>query len=82
MAPGANVIGLVDAIARLTPAATIAQAEAEGTAYARSVPRPGADLAFGRGGPVEVRVRSMANQMTMKVQPALVVLAAGIGQCC
>ena len=79
MVPGANVIGLVDAVARLAPGATIAQAEAEGTAYARSVARPGADLVFGSGGPVAVRVRSMANQMTMTVRPALVVLAAGIG---
>jgi predicted permease len=79
MERGANVLGLIDAIARLTPAATIAQAEAEGTANARSVARPDADLVFGTGGAVEVRVRSMVDHMTRGVQPALVVLAAGIG---
>jgi putative ABC transport system permease protein len=79
MEPGASVVGIVDAIARLAPAATIAQAEAEGTANARSVARPDADLVFGTGGPVEVRVRSIVDHMTRGVQPALVVLAAGIG---
>jgi putative ABC transport system permease protein len=75
--PG-SAVGTLTAIARLRPGATIAQAEAEGTAIARSVDRPFADLSFGRGGPVEVRVRSIVDQMTMEVRPALVVMAAAI----
>src|SRR5437868_3881592 len=35
--PGAKVIDFLEAIARLKPGATIAQAEAEGISYARSV---------------------------------------------
>jgi len=76
--PHVNVIDYSEAIARLAPGVTIAQAEAEGTAYARSVERPLADLVFGKGHPVEVRVRSLVDQMTMRVRPALMVLAAGV----
>ncbi|MDP9322179.1 MAG: ABC transporter permease [Acidobacteriota bacterium] len=75
---GAKVIDFFDAIARLKPGATIAQAEAEGNSYARSVDRPLADLVFGKGTPVEVRVRSLVDQMTMRVRPALMVLVAGV----
>jgi predicted permease len=75
---GAKVIDYYDAIARLKPGATLMQAEAEGTSYARSVDRPLADLVFGKGGPVEVRVRSWVDEMTTRVQPALLVLAAGV----
>jgi putative ABC transport system permease protein len=76
--PNAKVVDIAEGIARLKPGATIAQAEAEGTAYARSVERPLAELVFGKGNPVEVRVRSLVDQMTMRVRPALVVLAAGV----
>jgi predicted permease len=76
--PGAKVIDVSEAIARLKPGVTIAQAEAEGTSYARSVDRPLADLVFGKGAPVEVRVRSLVDQMTMRVRAALMVLAAGV----
>jgi putative ABC transport system permease protein len=79
MDPAAKVIGIVSAVGRLRPGATVAQAEAEGTAYARSVDRPFAELVYGRGAPVEVRVRPIAEQMTMRVRPALLVLAVGIG---
>lgn len=76
--PGAKVIDYCDAIARLKPGATPMEAEAEGTSYARSVDRPLADLVFGKGGPVEVRVRSLVDEMTTRVRPALLVLAAGV----
>ncbi|MPY90763.1 MAG: FtsX-like permease family protein [Luteitalea sp.] len=77
---GANEIITVNAIARLKRGVTIAQAEAEGTSYARSVERPWVvDLFFGKGGSVEVRVRSIVDQMTTSVRPALIVLAAGVG---
>ena len=63
--PEAKVIDTAEAIARLEPGVTIAQAEAEGISYARSVERPLAELVFGKGNPVEVRVRSLVDQMTM-----------------
>ena len=68
--PGATVIDYTEAIARLKPGVTsVAQAEAEGSAHARAVDRPMADLVFGKGRPVEVRVRSLVDQMTMACGP-------------
>ena len=77
--PEAKVIGVVQAIARLADAATAVQAEVEGTAHARGVGRPFADVVFGDGAPVEVRVRSMVEQMTANVRPALLLLVVGAG---
>ena len=68
------------ALARLRPGMTPLQAEAEGTAAARAVPRPrAADLLFGKGKPVVVHVRPFAEATTARVRPALVVLAVGVG---
>jgi putative ABC transport system permease protein len=67
------------AIGRLEPGVTPAQAEAEGTARARTMPRPlSADLFFGKGGPVVVHARPLADDMTALVRPALIVLAASV----
>jgi putative ABC transport system permease protein len=79
--PTDGAISALFAIARLRPGATAAQAEAEGTAAARSVgPRPvAADLWFGQGGPVTVRVRSLISESTSRVGPQLRVLAVGVG---
>jgi putative ABC transport system permease protein len=67
------------ALARLKPDVTAAQAEAEGTAAARSTVRPmAANLLFGIGGPPVVHVRGMVDEMTSRVRPALLVLAAGV----
>ena len=44
-----TVIDFTEAIARLAPGVTVAQAEAEGTALARGADRPLADLVFGKG---------------------------------
>jgi putative ABC transport system permease protein len=76
--PNAKVIDFTDAIARLAPGVTIAQAEAEGTAVARAADRPLAELVFGKGRPVEMRVRPLVEEMTMRVRPALMVLTAGV----
>ena len=75
----ATVIGMVMAVGRLAPGVTATQAEAEGTAYARSVERPAAELVLGVGDPVEVRVRAITDQMTSDVRPALVMLGGGVG---
>jgi putative ABC transport system permease protein len=76
--PGATVIDYTEVIARLKPGVRVAQAEAEGGAQARAVDRPMADLVFGKGRAVEVRVRSLVDHMTMGVRPALEVLAAAV----
>ena len=68
------------ALGRLRPGATPAQAAAEGTAAARAVPRPmAADLLLGKGRPVEVRVRPLAEERTAAIRPALVLLAVAVG---
>ena len=73
-------MSVFSALGRLAPGATIQQAAAEGTAAARSYgKRPMvADLLFGVGGPVKVDVRTMVDEMTSQVRPALLVLAAGV----
>ena len=66
-------------LGRLRPGATPEQAEAEGTAVARSVPRPpSADFFFGRGGPVVVHVRPLVDDLTLTVRPAILVLASAV----
>jgi predicted permease len=67
------------AIARLRPGVHPAQAETEGTAAARTIPRPAsADMWFGKGGPVVVHVRPLVEDMTSAVKPALLVLVAAV----
>jgi putative ABC transport system permease protein len=68
------------AMARLAPGSTAAQVEAEGTALARSVPVTMATKAlFGVGGPPVVHVQPLAADMTGRVRPVLLVLAAAVG---
>ena len=70
---------LMITLGRLRPGITPEQAIAEGTAAARSVTRPFvADMLFGKGGPVAVRVRSYVDEMTADLKPALIVLMAGV----
>ena len=72
-------IAVLTAFARLKPGVTAPQAEAEGTAAARRTIRPLADsLLFGVGGPLVVHVRGVVDEMTAKIRPALLVLAAGV----
>lgn len=78
--PDVDDFDVIDAIGRLKDGVTPAQAAAEGTSLARSVERPAvADLIFGKGGPPDVHVRALLEQVTAAVRPALMVLAAGIG---
>jgi putative ABC transport system permease protein len=73
-------VGATRAVARLLPGVTAAQAAAEATALARGVSRPmAADMLFGKGGAVEIHVRTLTDQMTMQVRPALLVLLVGVG---
>jgi predicted permease len=64
---------------RMRPGVTPEQVEAEGTAAARSMPRPmSADLMFGKGGPVVVHARRLADDMTATIRPALLVVSAAV----
>jgi len=67
------------ALGRLRPGMTTERAEAEGTAAARSTPRPpSAEFFFGHGGPTVVHVRGLGDDVTLPVRPALMVLAAAV----
>ena len=67
-------------LGRLRPGASAERAAAEGTAVAQRLTRSalGRDLLFGVGGPPVVRVRTMGEESTADVRPALVVLALGV----
>jgi putative ABC transport system permease protein len=78
--PASGRVSVVSAIGRLAPGITPAQAAAEGTAAARSFTRPPAtELLFGKGGPVVVHARPLLDELTGRVRPALLVLAAAVG---
>ena len=67
-------------LGRLAPTASAASAAAEGTLVAQRLTRTalGRDLLFGVGGEPIVRVRTMAEESTSDVRPALAVLAFGV----
>ena len=65
-----------NAIARLLPGATPAQVEVEGTSAARALERPpSSELVFGKGGPVVVHARALAEDVAAAVRPAVLALA-------
>lgn len=67
------------ALGRMRGNATVADVRAEGTAAARSIPRPPVmDALLGKGGPVEMRARPLVEQQTAAVRPAMLVLVAGV----
>jgi putative ABC transport system permease protein len=77
--PQSPTTRVFSAIARLKPRVTPAQVEAEGTAAARTMPRPmSTELFFGKGGPVIVHARPLADDMIVTVRPALRVLAGAV----
>jgi predicted permease len=68
-----------NAVGRLAPNATLAEVEAEGTAAARAQKRPpSSDLMFGRGGPVIVNARFLAEDMAAPVRPAVLALSVAV----
>src|SRR5262249_28690091 len=76
-----NLLSMFNAMARLYPGVTAAEAAAEGTAIGRNQPDPGlvATAVFGGNGPVEVGAVRVLDAMTGSVSRVLVVLlAAGI----
>jgi putative ABC transport system permease protein len=77
---GQQRIRVTQAMARLAEGVTAEQAAAEGTAAARSVPRPpSAFMMFGQGGPVVVHVTGFVDEMTRGIRPALIALSIGVG---
>jgi putative ABC transport system permease protein len=75
----ANRTVVFTTLGRLRPGATPPQAEAEGTAVARSLPRPpSTDFFFGRGGAVVVHARPLVDDLTLTVRPAILVLASAV----
>lgn len=77
---GQQRIRVMTAIGRLADGASAEQASAEGTAAARSVPRPpSAFMMFGQGGPVVVHVTGFVDEMTAEIRPALTLLGIGVG---
>jgi putative ABC transport system permease protein len=68
------------AIGRLKAGVSLAQAEAEGTSAARSMPRPmSTNLTFGKGGAVVVHAAPFADDLAAPVRPAAIVMAAAVG---
>src|SRR5262245_6484617 len=74
-----GMMSVLFVLARLKSGVTPQQAEAEGTAAARTTIRPmAANLLFGVGGPPVVHARGVVATMTSRIRPALVVLAFGV----
>jgi predicted permease len=73
-----RVVG-ASVIARLANGVTPQQAAAEGTAIARSQPRPPVtEILWGKGGPVDVHVRPLTADLTASVQPAFILALAAV----
>ena len=75
-----HTISMFQAIGRLRPGMTAAQAAAEGTARGRSVPPLGvvAMAVFGTNGAVEVSAVPMLQALTDDVKPAILILLAAV----
>jgi putative ABC transport system permease protein len=67
------------ALARMKPAVTAAQVEAEGTAAARAAPGDRlTEFFFGKGGAPVVHARPLADDMTLVARPALSIMATAV----
>jgi putative ABC transport system permease protein len=81
MPAAGNSLSMFDAIARLRPGATAAQAASEGTARGHNAPDTGMTTMaiFGGGGPIEISVRPLRDALTADVRRPLVVLLIAVG---
>ncbi len=79
--PNARSLSMFNAVARLRPGATAAQAAAEGTARGRFAPDLGlvGIAVFGTKAPAEVSAVPYLDAMTADVRPALVVFLIAVG---
>jgi len=77
----AGGLSMFDAIARLKPGVTPAQAAAEGTARARSGPDPGLVVMaiFGSRAPASITVVPFLQAQTADVRPAILLFLAAVG---
>jgi putative ABC transport system permease protein len=77
---GLHRISIFQALARLRPGVTPAQAAAEATSRARGAPDPGlaAVAMFGGNGPAVITAVPAIEMMTAEVRPALMVLLAAV----
>ena len=79
--PASNSLAMFNAIARLRPGATAAQATSEGTARGRNAPDAGMTTMaiFGGRGPIEISAAPLQHALTAEVQRPLVVLLIASG---
>jgi predicted permease len=79
--PAGNYLAMFEAVARLKPGVTIAQAAAEAAARGRSAADTGMTTMaiFGGDGPIEVAVRPLRDALTGDVRRPLVVLLGAVG---
>lgn len=79
--PHARFLSMFNAIAKLRPGVSAAQAAAEGTARGRSAPDPGlvAVAVFGSKGPVQVSAVNFLDSLMGDLRPALVVFMVAVG---
>lgn len=72
-------VWMISALGRLKARATPAQASAEGTTLAQRLTRPPVTtMLLGVGGPIQVRVDGLADEMTSAVRGVLVVVGASV----
>ena len=81
MPTSGNSLSMFDAIARLRPGATAAQAASEGTARGRNAPDTGMTTMaiFGGRGPIEISATPLRDALTADVRRPLVVLLIAVG---
>ena len=79
--PAGNLLSMFEAIAKLRPGTTIAQAMAEGTARGRFAADTGMTTTaiFGGGGSVDVTARSLVDALTTDVRQPITVLLVAVG---
>jgi putative ABC transport system permease protein len=79
--PAGNYLAMFEAVARLAPGATIAQASSEAAARGRFAANTGMTTMaiFGGDGPVEVAVRPLRDAVTGDVRRPLFVLLGAVG---
>lgn len=78
--PRNNLLSMFEAVAKLTPGATAAQAAAEGTARGRFVPDTGMTTTaiFGNQGAVEISARPLQDALTADTRRPLLVLLGAV----
>jgi predicted permease len=81
MPTSGNSLSMFDAIARLRPGATAAQAASEGTARGHDAPDTGMTTMaiFGGRGPIEISAAPLRDALTKDVRRPLVVLLIAVG---